>query len=388
MLDIEQYRMSESLARQDRRIWQQAKAHRLDVFEGAGFPVRVNSIAELDQIVGSMHSNDRYALLHDEIAGFDEADLRLFIAVLADFYAFYATMFPRPAVTLPLAEMIAHLAIYKMIRAYNPRFRSVLEIGPGNGLLSFFMARHPGLDDYTQIEACESFYLLQSLINTHLFGPKFDERARPQALAAQANCYVGSGAVAVGEVTRQPELNPTLPMQLAPCCHHVPWWRIGDIAEHGRRYDIATSNANMLECSSAALDDYIALMREVLADDGILYVQCFGSRVYRQIDEAILKLYDAGFRALLLLPDGGALNGGEPGQEKRLALGNGIFVKPGHPHYDEAAAQPAVNVASDCAAVHRMCFGDDGAARRPQSEAEILQAVAAEVQAREAQMAA
>ncbi len=378
MLDIGLYRMSESLAKQAIRTWRYAQVHRLDVFEKAGFPVRISNIGELDQIVGSMHNNDRFIELQAEIAGFDGADLDLFTAALADFYEFHATAFRRPEITMPLAEMIAHLAIYKMISAYRSDFRSVLEIGPGNGLLAFFLRRHTALENYTQIEACESFYMLQSLICAHLFGSAFDEWARPRGMDAAANCYVGDGQVAVQQFTRKPELNPTLPLDVDTLCHHVPWWRIGEVAERGWTFDVVTSNANLLEFTPEALNDYVSLMHQALADDGILYVQCFGGRVNGQVADAVAKLYAAGFRSLLLVPDGGTLSGHESGLEKRLALGNGVFVKEGHSEFDKAPSAPPAEHVSDCDTVRRMCFSTPLEGRRQVSEADVLQVVTAE----------
>jgi len=382
MLDIPLYRMSESLARQAMRTWRYGQVHRVDAFEKAGFPVRLNNMGELDQIVGSMHDNAQFGPLQEQLGGFDEADLKRFVEALADFYEFYVATFRRPEVTVPLSEMLSHLTIYKMLLAYDPNFRSVLEIGPGNGLLSFFMARHAGLQDYTQIEACESFYLLQSLINGYLFGPEFDEWARPRGLEQAANCFLGSGHVSVQQLTAVPELNPVLPLDVVPVCRHSPWWRIADLAEQGWQYDIVTSNANLGEFTPEALSDYASLTHDILADDGILYVQCFGSPVNGSHAQVIERLYAVGLRALLLLPQGGVLTGNDEGQQKRLALGNGVFVKQGHPRFDAAAPGPLPNHASDCDVIHRMCFGDSQAGRRLYDANEIMQAVAAEVRRR------
>ena len=387
MLDIELYRMSESLAKQGMRTWRYSQVHRLDVFERFGFPVRVSNIGELEQIVGTMHNNDRYEGLQTELGGFDEADLHLFVGALADYHEFHAKTFPREQVAVPLAEMIAHLAIYKMVGAYNPNFKRVLEIGPGNGLLSFFMRRHAQLSNYSQVEACESYYLLQSLINDHLFGSGFQERAMPQDLERASACFSGSGDVQVTQATRKAELNYSLPFRGEKVCYHYPWWRIGELAEADVRFDVVTSNANLLEFTPEALNDYAHLMHDVLADDGILYVQCFGARVNGNVNTALKKLFSAGFRAMLLVPDGGVLEDGDRSLKKALSLGNGVFVRSGHERFDdlpgpgglaldEDSAVPTI--AWDCPEVSRMCFGPS-AGRERYEEADILNFVAREV---------
>ena len=385
MLDIELYRMSESLAKQGMRTFIYAQVHRLDVFESFGFPVRVNNIGELEQIGGSMHGNSRYEKIQTELAGFDDTDLKLFVDVLADYYEFHAKTFPREQVTVPLAEMIAHLAIYKMIGDYNPDFQSVLEIGPGNGLLSFFMRRHEKLSNYSQVEVCESFYLLQSLISSHLFGSRFRERAMPRGVENASACYSGSGAVQSSLATRKAELNYSLPFQGSKVCHHYPWWRLGELAEANEKFDIVTSNANLSEFTPEALNDYAHLMYQVLAEDGLLYVQCFGSSVHRDVMEAVKKLYSVGFRALLVAPDGGVLEDKKNDLRKALGLSRGIFVRSGHERYNELHGpnvldghSTAPNISSDCPELRRMCFASTSGRERIDT-AEVLNLVAREV---------
>ena len=280
---------------------------------------------------------------------------------------------------------MVHLAIYKMISDYNPNFQSVLEIGPGNGLLSFFMRRHEQLSNYSQVEVCESFYLLQSLINGHLFGSRFHERAMPQGVENASVCFSGSGDVEISLATRKAELNYSLPFQGEKVCHHYPWWRIGELVEANEKFDIVTSNANLSEFTPEALNDYAHLMHEVLADDGLLYVQCFGSSVHRDVMDAVKKMFSVGFRALLVAPNGGVLEDNENDLRRTLALSRGIFVRSGHERYNELNGSNALegrtaapDISYDCPELRRMCFAPT-AGRKQIEAADVLKLVAREV---------
>ena len=65
---------------------------------------------------------------------------------------------------MPFSTVMSALAIYHKISVLKPGFRNVLELGPGCGYTMLFFAQHPGLENYSSVEACESFYLLQSLL--------------------------------------------------------------------------------------------------------------------------------------------------------------------------------------------------------------------------------
>ncbi len=87
-----------------------------------------------------------------------------------------------------------------------------------------------------------------------------------------------------------------------------------------------TSNANLMEFSTAALYDYLALVRDKLDDDGIFFVQCFGygGGVGRTIDTLWDALYAFKLAPLFIVSDShidvSTLLQAIPSDVKRIAL--------------------------------------------------------------------
>ena len=72
-----------------------------------------------------------------------------------------------------------------------------------------------------------------------------------------------------------------------------------------------------------------------------------------------------GFRAMLVVPDGGVLEGSDESLRKALALGNGVFVRSGHERFEHLPSAEALDlgegstpptIAWDCPEISRMCF--------------------------------
>jgi hypothetical protein len=270
MIDAAAYRANETNAKRAIADWRLSNINDPYVFQNQGFPVRADSFLDLAQILDTMQEG-RFDYYMKEIGGFTEEDTAAFVKVCLDYIDFYCAFFQRERVVVPLSTLISHFVIYKKLIGYNPGFTRLLEIGPGCGYLSFFLRNHAPLADYTQIESTESFYLLQSHINAHVFGPGFAEHAVSRHALYDHAAY-------------HPKLNWHNPfhyesqnvinVKAQSVCNHYPWWRIGEVAR--RKYDIVTSNANLNEFSREALFQYLSLIRDVLADDGVIIAQCLG----------------------------------------------------------------------------------------------------------------
>lgn len=288
MLDPHTYRRNERLAREQLTTWRTAAAHSLDHFEKIGFPVRIDSIAEVGQLLDTMQEG-RWDTYMAELGGLTDTEHGFFVGICCDALLFQMIYLPARAPVVPLTTLLSSFVLYLKCIGVDADLRSVLEIGPGCGYLSFFLTRHPALRNYSQIEACESFYILQNLVNVHCFGHRFDERA-----------HLGPGRKAL--------------------CHHYPWWQLDCLrmeAGHGpARFQIITSNANLLEFSVAALDEYLALAHKLLLPDGVFIVQCPGAPS-NGVDAAGLdaKLAANGFQVL------------SQGQPPEFAVANFLFVR-------------------------------------------------------------
>ncbi|MBL8704412.1 MAG: hypothetical protein JNM30_06195 [Rhodospirillales bacterium] len=287
MIEIQDYRASERMARSIMPSWWLAVSHQVDIFARIGFPVRIESTHEVGQLIDTMQEN-RYARFLTEFGGLSDAELQMLVRALVQSVLFQRAHLPRRAPLVPLSTMTSALALYKKIAAVRPTIGSILEVGPGCGYLSYFLASNPLLRDYSQVEACESFYILQSMINSHLFGHRFRDFAIAAAPPDQT--------LRVRKDVEPPMLidEPELP---AHNCHHFPWWTLASLLD--RKYDVVTSNANLSEFSSEALRDYLTIFVKAMKDDAVFVVQCTGFPGHATLEQLFDTLHE--FRLAPLL---------------------------------------------------------------------------------------
>jgi len=341
MLDSHTYRANEAIAKSLVPSWRISQIHNLDHFERAGFPVRLTSMQQLGQIVDTMQEN-RFQSYMNELGGLTKSEYDLLLEVCKDVVRFQLMYLPHRPPVLPLSTLISVFAIYKKMCGFNPEFRSVLEIGPGCGYISLFLRRHASLTNYSQIEACESFYILQNLVNLHCFGTRFQERAVTCDGAGALDLFINQRA--------DYELSPLLRISAPkPLCVHYPWWRIGEIVSQDRKFEIVTSNANLLEFSAPALDDYLTLLHRVLEPEGIFLVQCTGFTASGTVDGLLMKLQEKGFAPLMFVLEKVAAH--FPGDTSKRGIldvlkdgtqgsalfttNNAVFVRSGHPLFEK-----------------------------------------------------
>jgi hypothetical protein len=365
MIDAAAYRANETNAKRAIASWRLSNVNDPYIFQNQGFPVRADSFLDLAQILDTMQEG-RFDYYMKELGGFTEEDHRFFIRVCLDYINFYCSFFQRGQVVVALSTLISHFVIYKKLLGYQPGFQRVLEIGPGCGYLSFFLREHEALADYTQIESTESFYLLQSHINSHVFGSRFTEHALSRQALDDHAVYV-------------PKLNwhnpfhyedqKVINVETPVVCNHYPWWRIADVAQ--RRYDIVTSNANLNEFSREALFQYLSLIREVLADDGAIVAQCLGGGP-PSYDTIFAHMKSAGFVPVALVQIDNV-----PG--RLFVVSNGVFVGERHPLYQKYSAAnpqfPTLDRSLDF--VNKMYFLNEEQADRKTiySPADMLEAI-------------
>ena len=373
MIDAAAYRANEINAKRAIADWRLSNVNDPYVFQNQGFPVRADSFLDLAQILDTMQEG-RFDFYIKELGGFTEEDTRFFVKVCLDYIDFYTSFFQRERVVVPLSTLIAHFVAYKKLLGYNPNFTRVLELGPGCGYLSFFLRHHKPLVDYTQIESTESFYLLQSHINSHIFGSRFAEHALSRLALDDHGKYV-------------PKLNwhnpfhyedqKIISVKTEPVCNHFPWWRIGEVAR--RKYDIVASNANLNEFSREALFQYLSLIRDVLSEDGAIVAQCLGggSPTY---DSIFANMKSVGFVPVALVQGGHNLDG------RVFVVANGVFVGEKHPLYSKYANNPPQfpTLDRDMDFVNNMFYLNEDRPERKSilSIPEVLDAVLEEIAAR------
>ena len=261
---------------------------------------------DLAPIINMMHA-DRFEPLLAEIGGFSPNEKDVFVAALAEHFLFQRIMFPSHRAQLPIDDMMAQFVVAKKILKLKPQAKRVLEIGPGSGNLAFFFR---DISLLAQTDVSPSFYVLQSLVNSFLFGAAFDELALARADSPDVADF-------------------------PPSCVHYPWWELGQI--EGQTFDVVTSNANWNEMTAAARQYYLALCSRVLTPEGIIVSQCLGGN-FTGLDWTGARdliwadfIY-AGFRPVFFVNRG---NTTAPGKFERLlnpiCLGQAVLVPRTHP---------------------------------------------------------
>ncbi|HVO32301.1 MAG TPA: hypothetical protein VMU17_00195 [Elusimicrobiota bacterium] len=323
MLDATAYRAAEIAGKRAIASWRLSNINDPYIFQNQGFPVRIESVLDLAQILDTMQE-ERFDYYMGEIGGLTDEEANFFADVCIDYIQFYQRTFQTERVIVPLSTMIAHYLIYRKLLGYNPQFSRLLELGPGCGYLSFFLRHHSHLQDYSQVESTESFYLLQSHINDHVFGARFSEHAISQRTQADQSFYISKFRWH-GDFHYEPQ--KIINVARTVVCNHYPWWRLGDVAE--KRYDIVASNANLNEFSKEALYQYLSVISDVLADDGAIIAQCLGggAPTYPSVFE---RMKTAGFVPVVLVA-------GDADPRRIFVVSNAVFVGRKHPLYAEYA---------------------------------------------------
>jgi hypothetical protein len=331
MIEISDYRLGEQLARSTISNWRIAETHLVDHFIRVGFPVRIESRHEVGQLLDTMQEK-RFERFMTELGGLTAIEADSLTDALVSSIQFQIANLPRRRPCVPFSTMISSLTLYKKIIGFKPDVQSILEVGPGCGYLSYFLASHETLKDYSLVEACESFYILQSMINSDLFKHEFCDLAATRVTDRALHIHRDLErpvVLADGEVP-------------AYRCYHYPWWTLGMLHEGIGKYDVVTSNANLNEFTRNALYEYLTIFSRALKDDGIFLVQCTGFPAHGSTEDLMQVLHKFGFASLFC---GMADENVRPDMvvtdryrrlglhKKKFALNNLILVKKGHPQF-------------------------------------------------------
>src|ERR1043165_5203740 len=105
-MDVTQYRRAEKAARRALRSWRQGQMMRPAVFERDGFPTRIESMADLLEVIDTPQEG-RFDLYMKELGGLEATrEVPGFVSALTNFARFFAATFHDPNVRLPLSTML------------------------------------------------------------------------------------------------------------------------------------------------------------------------------------------------------------------------------------------------------------------------------------------
>ena len=272
MIDIEEYRLQETIAMNSFSSWRARQPYILPTFEKYGFPSKYENLSRLRQFIDTFQEGrfDRYV---SEDNGITEEEEELLITVILRNLLFQELTFSGKKQILPFDTAIASLKIFSRIINLKPSCKSILEIGPGSGFLAQFLY-FSNIETYVGIEVCEVLYILQDLQFSHLFNRTFKqcvldlEYGHDILIPNYPDINIEKYPIENEyEIERQKEKDRFI---------HIPWWKIGKILNEKMKFDIITSNANLTEFSVLALNGYLDLMSKSLKDNGVLVVCCFG----------------------------------------------------------------------------------------------------------------
>ncbi len=325
ILDVATYNMYKDLALANQNSWRISQRHNLESFS-MSFPVHLNNLRQTRQIMDTMQES-RFDVYMEELGGLTEEELELYVNACLKIVNFQLSTYPGGEVILPLSTLLSAFIIYEKITTLKKDFNTALEIGPGCGYLSLFMSDHDSLDNYSQIEVCDSLYLLQNLLNSHLYRSEFEQKVYNKEGEQSFNYPLPEWPEKynirnVGHFEAPNSIDIDVPKK----CTQYPWWKIGDLLNSEKKFDVVTSNANLCEFSESALHDYLMLINEKLDRDGIFYVSCFGGQIHATVPVLFEKLYDFGFAPLFIIR-GNKFN---ENLDKKFCVGNGVFVNRNH----------------------------------------------------------
>jgi hypothetical protein len=367
MIDGASYRLGQSLAKRHISDWHITQFHNV-AFDGSTFPHTINSYSELGPILDTMQEG-RFAPYVKEMHGLTDEECQMLVEALADCVLFQKTFMPDLRPRIPYSTMISHLAAHSKITEFNPNFKNLLEIGPGCGYTPFFLRHHRALENYSQTDACEGLYILQSIVDSYVFGPRFEDRAFPQG-QDQAEATFTTNKLFFDDFDY-------IDLPTEPICTHFPWWRLNEIRDQSTKFDIVMSNANLTEFMPHALDDYLKLTSDSLTDEGVLFCQCLGGPLRTKEDTLRDKLYEAGFAPLIYLKSHGQVSLEIPqlsrNLDKNFVVSQGLFIKSTHTLFETYYHRE--NYENDFIAgevsVLKMLMGPDGE-RRTYSQSDIF----------------
>lgn len=292
MLDINMYRNLEEKAKSCAYEYNSIRKYNLDIFEKHGFPVRINTFQGLFSLLDSMQENRKSFYINDILlaggGGFSSMYNSLVDACKKSL-ELQEVYFQNKRHFLPLEILSSSCVVYHRLKSIKPNFENIFEIGPGSSGMSYFLSQHESLKDYSYTDACESFYMLQNLVNTHCFSGEFKNFALDFVEDSFYDPETKSKAISTRQKREFIESKQNIKVNA------YPWWKINEIQNKKKHFDIMLSNANLQEFSSDCLHDYLLLTKDILKDDGILYANCLGLVSNNTPESLFSMIYELGF---------------------------------------------------------------------------------------------
>lgn len=364
-MDVTSYRRAEALGKSSLRDWRLPYAHMPPTFVDHGFPVRIESVDDLLLILDTMQE-DRFDMFVQELRGLSNEEVQELITAMTQFVGFYLAHFPGEEVQIPLSTFIGQLAIAIKIRQL-PNRKSVLEVGPGCGYISYFIRNDAAIERYHTVETTESFYLLQSMLNASIFGATYRNHAR---IDGRGTGIGNLGALEGREANAKHfwafEDYYALDIERTPRMEMFPWWKLGEVMDNS--YDLIMMNANLTEFSHGAFLHYLNITMKTLAPEGYVFCQCQGGGEL-ELSMILNTMFEEGLYPVAMLP--GSMRKLE--EDRQFVVSNFLFVRRTHSSIPEKPSlEHSIPKIDTSDPLSRAVFGFD---RQPQHMVPRLQAL-------------
>lgn len=294
MIDSATYDDAEARARQSVRSWTWATMMTASEFDNSGFPKRVRTLHELKPLLDAMNPR-RFHKYVEELNGLSKNDIQQLLHAIQKFCKFVQITFQAGPTVLPLNTLMSEYLTYLRVSKI-PNHESILEIGAGSGYLPFFTAQSPGFERRTQIEVTQSLYLLQSRVNSFLFGEKFQDIAMNLPRTAEIGELVES-TMRERHKFHEPPISIELSRSIRATMH--PWWTIDRVLDGSVQYDVVVSKGNIAEMSFPAFIYYFQNLRNCLKKNSFILIQDLGAEGKVGYNERLNAFLSFGYKPLV-----------------------------------------------------------------------------------------
>lgn len=288
MLDIAAYDRMEREAMIETGDWATISLMSPAFFSSQGFPVRVETLAELRFVMDAMSRADSGPMLQ-EMRGLREDDLEAIADAVRLFLKVHNLVAGPRRARIPVGQLLYAYLVYRKLKAF-PRHSTILEIGPGEGYVSFFLCQDTEFTHYASVEVTQSLYALQTAVNAISFGDTVRNAAYQAADYEPLKLKPSDSTRDVEQLM----INPPATYRAV----QYPWWKADQALD--RTYDVIMSNENMCEMPSEAFDYYVARATGALSENGVFMIHGIGKTLGPEVlDDRLSILKRHGFRAYI-----------------------------------------------------------------------------------------
>jgi len=175
-------------------------------------------------------------------------------------------------------ESILNALVWNKILFSSPEassYENVIEIGPGSGWGTFFLANTQQILKYFAIEITQPFYILQHLILKELYGYFKDLAEDEEANLDSAMRYSNQAEYEPVFLRSGSKLGYADSKQKT---YHIPWRHTSSLerACGFKEVDLIIANACLNEISRPSLESYLNQFIKILKPNGTLFYFCPG----------------------------------------------------------------------------------------------------------------